>query len=326
MTVEAEADTSIASQMAPMKALLDMDSPRTEISSQYVRQYTSPMTDFADILQAAPGIVTCATNGVGNGESKVRFRAFADGAFTMTWDGVPCQDSNDPTHHSWAYVPAPAISYVDFDRSPGTASDVGPTNFGGSIHMFSPKMGDAMSFKLSESYGSFNTNQILGVFDSGLFRQQPRLTSGLRGTTTAPTATRPSTTSSAPRSPQSSTTSSPTRLYLTLISTIVVVDSNTPDSDPTRQQIADHGLNYMRTATMLNPDGTYNSHVLSELHLPRADRLRNHHLRYEFGHGWRFETKPYSYSYSNHQHLRTTRLRISPHEVAWSVPPAGETS
>ncbi len=62
----------------------------------------------------------------------------------MTWDGVPFQDSNDPTHHSWAYVPAPAISYVDFDRSPGTASDIGPANFGGSIHMFSPKLSDNM--------------------------------------------------------------------------------------------------------------------------------------------------------------------------------------
>ena len=30
-------------------------------------------------------------------------------------------------------------------------------------------MGDAMTFKLSESYGSFNTNQILGEFNSGLF-------------------------------------------------------------------------------------------------------------------------------------------------------------
>ncbi|HLG94940.1 MAG TPA: carboxypeptidase regulatory-like domain-containing protein [Bryobacteraceae bacterium] len=172
VTVEADADPSVASQQAPMKALLDAESPRTEISSQYVREFTSPTTDYADILQAAPGVVTWASNGVGNGDSKVRFRAFADGTFTTTWDGVPWQDSNDPTHHSWAYVPAPAIGYVDFDRSPGTASDVGPTNFGGSVHMFSPRMGDDMSFKLSESYGSFNTNQILGQFDSGLFLSQ----------------------------------------------------------------------------------------------------------------------------------------------------------
>ena len=49
VTVEAEADTSIASQKAPVKALLDMASPRSEISSHYIREYTSPVTDFADI-------------------------------------------------------------------------------------------------------------------------------------------------------------------------------------------------------------------------------------------------------------------------------------
>ena len=210
VTVEANPTTSVATELAPVKALIDMASPRSEITSQYIREYTSPVTDFADITQGAPGTVSYATNGIGNGQSKTWFRGFADGAFTMTWDGVPFQDSNDPTHHSWAYVPAPAISYVDFDRSPGTASDIGPTNFAGSIHMFSPQMGDAMTIKVAESYGTWNTNQILGEFNSGLFGGTARPISGLKATTTARTAIRHLTTSSAPPEPSSSTTSSPT--------------------------------------------------------------------------------------------------------------------
>jgi iron complex outermembrane receptor protein len=112
----------MAVQLATVKPLLDMASPRTEISSQYIREFTSPVTDFSDITQAAPGTVSYSTNGIGEGQAKTWFRGFKDGDFTTTWDGVPFQDSNDPTHHSWAYVPAPAISYVDFDRSPGTVS------------------------------------------------------------------------------------------------------------------------------------------------------------------------------------------------------------
>jgi iron complex outermembrane recepter protein len=87
----------------------------------------------------------------------------------MTWDGVPFNDSNDPSHHSWAYIPAAAIGYVDFDRSPGTASDIGPSNFGGSIHFFSPKLSDEPHFRIQETYGSWNTNQILGDINSGAF-------------------------------------------------------------------------------------------------------------------------------------------------------------
>ncbi len=83
------------------------------------------MTDFADIIQAAPGTVSYTTNGIGNGQAKIYFRGFVDDDYSMTWDGVPFNDSNDPSHHSWAYIPAAAIGHVDFDRSPGTASDIG---------------------------------------------------------------------------------------------------------------------------------------------------------------------------------------------------------
>ena len=102
VTVEAEDDTSMAVQLATVKPLLDMASPRTEISSQYIREFTSPVTDFSDITQAAPGTVSYSTNGIGEGQAKTWFRGFKDGDFTTTWDGVPFQDSNDPTHHSWA--------------------------------------------------------------------------------------------------------------------------------------------------------------------------------------------------------------------------------
>jgi iron complex outermembrane recepter protein len=136
VTVEAEADTSIAAQLSPVKSVLDAASARTEITSQYVSEFTSPVTDFADITQAAPGTVSWSSNGIGMGQAKIYFCGFKDDDYTMTWDGIPFEDANDPSHHSWAYVPAPAIGYVDFDRSPGTTADMGPANYGGSIHMF----------------------------------------------------------------------------------------------------------------------------------------------------------------------------------------------
>ncbi len=58
----------------------------------------------------------------------------------MTFDGIPFEDTNTPTHHSWASFPWQWISSTDFDRSPGLASDFGPTNFGGSINLKSPEL------------------------------------------------------------------------------------------------------------------------------------------------------------------------------------------
>ena len=109
------------------------------------------------------------TNGIGNGQDKIYFRGFVDDDYTLTWDGVPFNDSNDPSHHSWAYVPAAAIGHVDFDRSPGTASDTGTSNFGGTIHFFSPELSDQAHVRGEVTYGSFNTYQILGDINSGAF-------------------------------------------------------------------------------------------------------------------------------------------------------------
>ena len=319
VTVEAEADSSLASQYSPVKSLLDMASPRSEITSQYIREFTSPVTDFADITQAAPGTISYATNGVGNGQSKTWFRGFSDGAFTMTWDGVPFQDSNDPTHHSWAYVPAPAISYVDFDRSPGTASDVGPTNFAGSIHLFSPKMGEAMTFKVAESYGSFNTNQILGEFNSGLFGgKNPKANLWFEGHHNTSDGYQTYNDQQRTAGTLKFNYKFSNTMYLTVVGTAVLVDSNTPDSDPTRQQIADHGLNYIMDGNKFNADGTYNSMYYKNYiyHVPTNFEVIT--FGKEFGKNWKLETKPYTYSYSNHQHLQKDQSQDSKHEVAIS--------
>ncbi len=305
VTVEAEADTSIAAQLAPVKALLDAGSARSEITSGYIRNFTSPVTDFSDITQAAPGTVTWSTNGVGEGQAKTYYRGFADGNYTMTWDGVPFQDSNDPTHHSWAYVPAPAISYVDFDRSPGTASDVGPANFGGSIHMFSPRLSDTMLIKGAESYGSFNTNQFLGEFDSGLFGgSNPKANFWLEGHHMTSDGYQTDNFQARTAGTAKFTYKFSDKSYLTLVGTLVLVDSNTPDSDATRAQIAAHGDNFLLESNKLNADGSYNAlyYRYYTYHIPTNFEVIT--FTRDLPHGWRLETKPYTYSYSNHQHLQ----------------------
>ena len=116
--VTAEEDTSVASQLSPVKALLDAGSARTEITNSFIREFTSPVTDFTEIMQIAPGTFSVSPNGVGLGDSDTSFRGFIDGDYTVTYDGIPFEDTNNPTHHSWAYFPGPSIGGVDFDRSP----------------------------------------------------------------------------------------------------------------------------------------------------------------------------------------------------------------
>lgn len=308
VTVEAEADTSLAAQLSPVKALLDAASARTEITSQYIGEFTSPVTDFSDIMQAAPGTVSYSVNGIGLGQAKIWFRGFQDDDYTMTWDGVPFNDSNDPSHHSWAYVPAPAISYVDFDRSPGTASDIGPSNYGGSIHMFSPKLGPEMWMHGSVAYGSFNTLQYLGEFNSGLFGgHNPKANFWFEGHHMTSDGYQTGNFQVRTAGTAKFNYKFSDQTNLSLIGTAVIVDSNTPNNDATRAQIAQYGDNYLLEKNQRNSDGTlnnmwykyYNYHVPTNFEIITFTR--------NFGRGWRFESKPYTYSYSNHQHFQNTQ-------------------
>ena len=308
VTVEAEADTSIAAQLAPVKSLLDAGSARTEISSNYVSEYTSPVTDFADIIQAAPGTVSWNADGIGNGQAKIYFRGFVDDDYTMTWDGVPFNDSNDPSHHSWAYIPAAAVGHVDFDRSPGTASDMGPSNFGGSIHFFSPELSDEAHVRLEETYGTWNTNQILGDINSGAFLHGKAhfwLNSDHQSSDGYQTF-----------SPKQDTAATAKfdykfsdRTYLSVIGTNIIVDAFT-NNDPTRRQLLHYGDNYLYDNTETNSIYALTSKYYYD---PQFWRFSVYHvasffdivsLNHDFGAHWKLTTKTYSYGYSNHQHYQ----------------------
>lgn len=120
--VQAIAGDSIAGQHALSQGSLDTQTAKSEIGSQYIREFTPPTTDYSEIIQIAPGTFSYNPNGIGLGQGTVYFRGFPDGDYDITWDGIPFDDTNTPTHHSWAFFPGVWVGSVDFDRSPGTAS------------------------------------------------------------------------------------------------------------------------------------------------------------------------------------------------------------
>src|SRR5262249_57378926 len=106
-------------------------SAQSLISAEYIQNYTSPISDYSQVLQMAPGTFSVSANGPGLGDTKTFFRGFKDGQYSMTYDGIPFNDTNDPTHHSWAFFPAQTIGSTVFERSPGSAASVGPSTYGG---------------------------------------------------------------------------------------------------------------------------------------------------------------------------------------------------
>jgi iron complex outermembrane receptor protein len=167
ITVEANDSGSVAAALAPMDALLDEHSARTEITQAFIANFTSPLADYGEAVEMAPGTFTTNGNGTGLGQSKTYFRGFPDGDYDIDYDGIPFYDTNSPTHHSWAFFPTQWVGGIDFDRSPGTASTIGPTPFGGSIHLLSRDVSPVQSIRGGVSYGSWGTLLVDGQYDSG---------------------------------------------------------------------------------------------------------------------------------------------------------------
>jgi iron complex outermembrane receptor protein len=169
VTVEANSTGSVAAALAPMDALLGETSARTEISAAFINNFTSPIADYGEIVQMVPSTFTLSSDGIGLGQSKTYFRGFPDGDYDIDFDGIPFYDTNTPTHHSWAFFPSMFIGGVDFDRSPGTASTIGPAPFGGSIHLLSKDLSPLQNVRATFSGGSFNTYLYDAQYDSGAF-------------------------------------------------------------------------------------------------------------------------------------------------------------
>jgi iron complex outermembrane receptor protein len=309
VTVEANTSGSVAAQLAPMDGLLEATSARTEISPMFIKEFTLPQADFNEVLDMAPGTFSYNANGNGLGQSKLFFRGFPDGDYDMNFDNVPFYDTNTPTHHSWAFFPAPFIGSVDFDRSPGDASTTGPTPFGGSINLISPDMPPQGSVRVSVTGSSWNTILEDVALDYGDFG--PGHKSNL-------IADVDHMNSSGYESFNYQERSAGMLKYqlkisennvLTGFSAVQFLDSNTPNSGgPTRAEVATYGLKFLLTDDTNPADTTFyplNYHFYT-YHVPTDFEYVD--WRDELGRGWQIDFQPYTLSYYNAQYYNNPSI------------------
>jgi iron complex outermembrane receptor protein len=297
VVVEAIAGNSLAAQHALSQGSLDTEAPKSEISSEFIQQFTPPTTDYSEIIQIAPGTFSYNSNGIGQGQGTIYFRGFPDGDYDITWDGIPFDDTNTPTHHSWAFFPGVWIGGVDFDRSPGTASTIGPSTFGGSINLLSPDMPTEQAVLPSVSYGSFNTLLIDGKYNSGLFGPKKnigvtldvhRMTSD--GFETLNDQVRNAGDIKVTYKLSDNTT-------ITGYSGVINLASNTPNNPPLRAQVDNYGWNYL----LQNTDPTSAFYQKYNYYRVPTD-FEYVGVRSALSHNWLVDVKPYTYSYNNAQY------------------------
>ncbi|MDP8988624.1 MAG: TonB-dependent receptor, partial [Acidobacteriota bacterium] len=290
---------SLAAQVAPAGNTLDATSAKTEITNDFIRNFISPVSDFAEVVNLAPGTFSLNPNGVGLGQGKTYFRGFSDGQYSMTFDGIPFEDTNSPTHHSWANFPTPWLGGTDFDRSPGEASTFGPTNFGGSINLLSPEVQSSQDIRATGSYGSFNTRLLEMDYDSGQFGPGSKSSLFLDIHQMLSDGYQTYNSQKRVAGAMKYQFKLSDRTTISVFGGVLDDWNNTPNTtNPTRAQVATFGDNFL-----LNNDPTSAYYYGYNFYHVQTD-FEYIGFNHDFGDGWRFDDKAYTSRYWNKQNYQ----------------------
>jgi iron complex outermembrane recepter protein len=315
-SVNVTESVSVAAATAPSGNTLEAASAKTEVSSDFIKNFMSPVADYSEYVNYAPGTFSLNPNGIGLGQGKTFFRGFQDGQYTMTFDGIPFEDTNSPTHHSWANFPSGWTDAVDFDRSPGLSSNFGPTNFGGSINLESPQLFPDPDIRGSVSYGSWDTRVLELDADSGFFGPGSRnsFLMNIQQLLSNGYQTYNDQKRDAGYGKYQYRVSD--RSSLTLYGGLVDIWTNTPNTtNPTRAQVAEFGDNYLLDGTPLLSNGTPDPYYYgyNTYHVQTDFEYADYNA--DLGGGWKFDTKLYTTRYWNKQFYQNgSTVNLSPNK------------
>ena len=248
----------------------------------------------------APGTFSVSANGPGLSDTKTFYRGFPDGFYSMTFDGIPFNDTNDPTHHSWVFFPAQTIGSTVFDRSPGSAASIGPSTYGGSVNMLSQPLPSQQTIGGTASYGSFNTRLFEVQFDSGKLGGDGKSRLLLEGHQMQSDGYQTFNDIKTDAFSAKYQYAASDRTVVTAFSSIENLHSNTPNQKgATRAQIQQSGDNFLMTGDPTSPlYYGYNFY-----HVPTNFEYVG--VKSTLGNGWSFDDKVYTMRYHNQQNYNS---------------------
>lgn len=301
--VEVTGKAATAAKTALSQGSLTARSAQSIVSDEFIRNLTSPVADFSQVLQMTPGMYSYSPNGVGLGDTKTFFRGFSDGDYTISFDGIPFQDTNSPSHHTWAFFPSQFLGGAVIDRSPGSAATIGPANFGGSVNLLSRNLEPEQRISVFDSYGSFNTKIYGAEVESGQFGADGAsnlLVNAHQMTSNGYQSYNKQTRDAVSLKYQYAITSS---TALTLFGSYIDLKANTPNTKgATRAQIAQFGDDYLlsNNPKQANYWGYNFYHVTSDFEYAG--------LSSDLGGGWKLDDKLYTYAYHNQQNYNGSAI------------------
>ena len=285
-----------ATDVAPSQSSLEARSAQSIVSDDFIRNYTSPVADYTQALTMTPGVFGYTPNGVGLGDSKITMRGLSDSFMVISFDGIPFNDTNGVSHHSWAWFPSQTLGGAVVDRSPGSAATLGQATFAGNVDLRSRILEVDPRTSVMGSVGSWNTN-VMGVeHQTGQFGQDGKST--LMFNVERTNSDGYQTFNDQHRSAYSAKyqyAEDATTTFTLFASTLDMTNHTGSITGVTRAQYNLGNYNYLNSDDpKLSNYGGYNFYILNTAFGYAG-------LNMALGNGWQMEDKVYRYDYTNHQ-------------------------
>ncbi|MBV8667456.1 MAG: TonB-dependent receptor plug domain-containing protein [Burkholderiaceae bacterium] len=290
--------SSAAENAAPSQGMLDARSAESVVGDQYVRDFESPVADFSQTFLITPGAFSYSPTGVGLGNAGTVMRGLTDSQYLVTFDGIPFNDTNGVSHHSYTYFPTMAIGGAVVDRSPGTAATIGQATFGGSLNLLSRNLEDKQRTSVTASAGTWGTDLFQLEHETGWIGENG--SSNLLMNIQQMKSDGYYTLDPVDRTAMSTKFEhmiSPDTMFTGFFAYERVRNNLNDFGAPSRQDIALYGNNFMNVSdpSQLNYQG-YNVYDVSTT-FGYVDWNSN------LGGGWKIDEKLYNYSYHNQQNI-----------------------
>jgi len=287
----------VAAKAAISQGSLTASAAQSQVGQTYIDNMLPPNADYTQVVDMTPGTFSYNPNGPALGQSKTYFRGFSDGNYSMTFDGIPFQDTNSPTHHSWVFFPSQIIGGAVVDRSPGTASTIGPANFGGSINLLSKDLTQNFGGSVTAGYGTWDTRMFAAQVDTGNFGPDGSSNLLLNVSEMRSDGYEQGNDQKRDNAALKYQYALTEDTVLTLFASTEEAKSNTADSPetPTRQQLDMFGNNYY----LVNTPGVYNYEGYNFYRVHTDFEYLG--LTSDLGSGWKLDNKLYGYDYHNYQ-------------------------
>jgi iron complex outermembrane receptor protein len=279
---------------APSIAPLEAIQPTSEVNRHIIENVIPPAANYESIIELTPSVSVVAPNGPGLAEAQfASIRGFQDGQFNLTLDGIAVGDSNDFTHHTTSFLMTHDLGQVVVDRGPGTASTLGDATFGGTVSLVTKDPALVQQAEIYGSAGSYGTYLGGGEIDTGEIKalngaraliDVEHLESDGRLSNMGQNRTNFFAKVIAPVTANTT---------VTFVANYNFVHQNISlgTTLPEMQQFGyDYALN--NNPRSLAYAGYNFDHITTD--------LEYFQVKSDLGHGWTFETQPYTYAYYHH--------------------------